>query len=450
MARLFGTDGIRGIANEDLTCELVYKLGQASAHILNRSEGNSTKILIGRDTRISGDMLEAALVAGICSMGADAIVVGVLPTPAIAHLVRAYRCDAGIVISASHNSMEYNGIKVFDKEGYKLSDELEDEIEDLINGGTYDIELPTGDRVGTKTYWHNGGRDYIDHIKGIVDANFVGLRVALDCANGASYSVAPTIFEELGAKVSVIHANSNGIDINANCGSVYPEKLKQFVIDTKSDIGFAFDGDADRLISVDEMGNIIDGDQIMAVCAAELIEQGKLKRNTVVSTVMSNMGFDIAMKEAGCNVVKTQVGDRYVLERMLKDGYNFGGEQSGHIIFLDHNTTGDGTLTAVKLMEIMKRRGKQISELANIMKRFPQILVNVKADEEAKKSYRDDKDIESAIKNVEAKLGGRGRVLIRPSGTEPLIRIMIEGEDQKIIEAYANDLAKLFRQKFKP
>lgn len=448
MGSIFGTDGVRGLANENLSCELAYKLGQAGAYVLNHSKEERIKILIGKDTRISGDMLEAALVAGICSVGADVIEVGVVPTPAIAYLVRRYSADAGVVISASHNPMEYNGIKFFDRNGRKLPDELEDEIEALIYDSPNKIELPIGHGVGIKAYCHSGARDYIEFIKSTTAVDLKGLKVALDCANGASYQTAPTIFKELGAEVSVINAQPNGVNINANCGSVHPEGLRQFVLDIGADIGLAFDGDADRLIAVDEQGNIVDGDQIMAICGADLKERGVLAKDTIVATVMSNLGFDIAMDKVGCDVVKTQVGDRYVLERMLECGYNFGGEQSGHIIFLDHNTTGDGSLTAVQLASIIKRQGHSLSKLASVMKRLPQVLVNVEADEETKKIYVNNRDIQSAIEEIETNLNGRGRVLIRPSGTEPLIRIMIEGEDQKEIDMYANNLADLFKSNF--
>lgn len=449
MGRIFGTDGVRGLANSTLDCELAYKLGQAGAFVLNHDKQDRIKILIGKDTRISGDMLEAALVAGICSVGADAVEVGVVPTPAIAYLVRHYDATAGVVISASHNSMEYNGIKFFDGNGYKLPDELEDEIEALIYEETDHIKLPVGDGVGRKIFCQNAARDYIDFVKSTTDISFEGLKIALDCANGAAYEVVPKLFKELGAEVFVINNHPDGTNINGNCGSVHPEMLREFVLDVGADIGLAFDGDADRLIAVDELGNIVDGDQIMAICGLDLKERGALKQNTVVATVMSNLGLDIAFDGAGCNVIKTKVGDRYVLEKMLEDGYNFGGEQSGHIIFLDHNTTGDGALTAVQLVSVLQRKQKSLSELATAMERLPQVLVNVNVDEKTKKIYSDNAHIKSAVKEIESKLNGKGRVLIRPSGTEPLIRIMIEGEDQEEIDTYANSLAELFQSQFK-
>lgn len=446
-ARMFGTDGVRGVANRDLDCHLAFKLGQAGAYVLSKGK-KRPKILIGKDTRLSGDMLEAALIAGICSAGADALVVGVMPTAAIAYLTRHYEVDAGVVISASHNPMEYNGIKFFDGNGYKLPDKMEDEIEAIIKGQEQvDIPVPVGDEIGRKVPVPNALQDYVNFLKGTIDVDLSGLKLAVDCANGAAYKVAPIVFSQLGAEVKVINDNPNGVNINYNCGSTHPEGLQRFVIEAGADVGLAFDGDADRLIAVDEKGQLVDGDQIMVICALDMKERGVLKRNTVVATVMSNIGFDIALKKAGCNFIKTKVGDRYVLEEMLQGGYNIGGEQSGHIIFLDYSTTGDGILTALQLLSVMKRNNRRMSELASVMQRFPQVLVNAKVSPEKKDSYMDDPIISEEISRIEAKFKGAGRVLIRPSGTEPLIRVMIEGADHKEIEDSASRLARLIEER---
>jgi len=446
-ARMFGTDGVRGVANRDLDCHLAFKLGQAGAYVLSKGK-KRPKILIGKDTRLSGDMLEAALIAGICSAGADALVVGVMPTAAIAYLTRHYEVDAGVVISASHNPMEYNGIKFFDGNGYKLPDKMEDEIEAIIKGQEQvDIPAPVGDEIGRKVPVPNALQDYVNFLKGTIDVDLSGLKLAVDCANGAAYKVAPMVFSQLGAEVKVINDNPNGVNINYNCGSTHPEGLQRFVIEAGADVGLAFDGDADRLIAVDEKGQLVDGDQIMVICALDMKERGVLKHNTVVATVMSNIGFDIALKKAGCNFIKTKVGDRYVLEEMLQGGYNIGGEQSGHIIFLDYSTTGDGILTALQLLSVMKRNNRRMSELASVMQRFPQVLVNAKVSPEKKDSYMDDPIISEEISRIEAKFKGAGRVLIRPSGTEPLIRVMIEGADHKEIEDSASRLARLIEER---
>ncbi len=447
MARMFGTDGVRGVANRELSCHLAFRLGQVGAHVLSRGK-KRPKILIGKDTRLSGDMLEAALIAGICSAGGEALVAGIIPTPAVAYLTRYYGVDAGVVISASHNPMEYNGIKFFDGNGYKLPDEMEDEIEAIINEQKLvDIPVPIGEEIGRKVLVPNAPQDYVNFLKSTIDVDLSGLKIALDCANGAAYKVAPMVFSQLGAEVKVINDNPNGVNINCNCGSTHPDGLQRFVIETGSDVGLAFDGDADRLISVDEKGEIVDGDQTMVICALDMKERGVLKRNTVVATVMSNIGFDIALKKAGCDFIKTKVGDRYVLEEMLQGGYNIGGEQSGHIIFLDHSTTGDGILTALQLLSALKRKNCKMSELASVMQRFPQVLINAKVKPEKKNSYMDDPIISEEISRIEAKFKGAGRVLIRPSGTEPLVRVMIEGVDQKEIEDSAKRLASLIEER---
>ena len=448
MGRLFGTDGVRGIANRKLTCELAFRLGQAGAYVLT-SEVHKAKILIGRDTRISGDMLEAALVAGICSVGAEAVAAGVLPTSAIARLTRDYEADAGVVISASHNTVEYNGIKFFNSEGYKLSDEIERRIERIILDDAEQITLPTGVDVGRRVNIKNASAEYEDFLVSAVDMPFSGIKIVLDCAHGAASDIAPDVFERLGAEVIPYYNTPDGTNINDYCGSTHPQKLTQLVAELGADAGFAFDGDADRVIAVDEHGVIVDGDKVMAVCAIDLKKMNKLKKNTLVCTVMSNLGLDIAMQDHGIDIIKTDVGDRYVLERMLKSGFALGGEQSGHIIFLEHNTTGDGILTAIQLVSVMVREKQPLSKLAEVVDILPQVLLNVDVDEGNKTAYKKDEKIQQHIAALEKKFKGKGRVLIRPSGTEPLIRIMIEGEDIKTIEDEAVALAHLMQERLK-
>jgi len=440
--RLFGTDGVRGVANKDLSPLLAFKLGQAGAQVLSKLHERPT-IVVGKDTRISGDMLESALIAGICSVGADALKVGVVPTPAVAHLTRRFGADAGVVISASHNPVEYNGIKFFNKDGYKLPDAMEDEIEALLDDCEQNIKNPIGPDVG-KISIEDGIRPYVDFIKSIVNKDFQGLTVAMDCANGASYRVAPIIFEELGAKVHVINHHPDGKNINVDCGSTHPEALCRLVKEVGADVGLSFDGDADRLIAVDEKGEIVDGDHIMAICGSYMKRKGLLKNNTVVSTVMSNMGLETALKKAGIGMVRAKVGDRYVLEEMINNGYNFGGEQSGHIIFLDHNTTGDGILTGVNLIKVMSDEKKPLSELGQIMKVYPQVLVNVQVHDKSK--YAGNERIQDAIVENQTLLGETGRILVRPSGTEPLIRVMVEGEHQDLIDKVANTIADVIKK----
>ena len=446
MGRLFGTDGVRGLANSELTCKLAFELGQAGAYVLTMAK-HKPRILIGRDTRISGDMLEAALTAGICSVGAEAIVVGILPTPAVAYLTHHYGADAGVVISASHNAMEYNGIKFFDSRGYKLPDELEDRIERIILDGAEEMPVPVGIEVGRRVRVRNAVKDYAEFLKSTIDTDLKGLRLALDCANGASYEAAPLVFESLGAEVLTIYDTPDGTNINDYCGSTHPEKLQSYVLEVGADVGLAFDGDADRLIAVDEHGNLVDGDQIMLICGLDMRERGLLKQNTVVGTVMSNLGLDIALKDAGCRLEKTRVGDRYVLERMLECNYYLGGEQSGHIIFLNHNTTGDGILTALQMLSVVKRSGKRLSVLASGMRKLPQVLVNARVSEQKKHSYTDDEVIQEEIRKIESRFREEGRVLIRTSGTEPMVRVVIEGTDQRVIEEEAVRLARLIEQR---
>ncbi|NLZ48489.1 MAG: phosphoglucosamine mutase [Clostridiales bacterium] len=446
MNRMFGTDGVRGIANTELTCEIAYGLGRAGAYVLTEGT-HKPKILVAKDTRISGDMLEAALVAGILSVGAEAVMLGVIPTPAVAHLIREYNADAGIMISASHNPVEYNGIKFFDNKGYKLRDELEDEIQRIIENNFEGVPTPIGNALGRSYVKTSALDDYVNYAISTIDVDFKGLKIALDCANGASSTAAVKAFEKLGAEVHVIYNKPDGTNINENCGSTHPEDLQEYVVSEKCDLGFAFDGDADRCLAVDEKGNLIHGDFILMMCAKHLKEAGKLKDDTLVVTVMSNLGLDIACKREGINVIKTKVGDRYVLEEMVKDGYVLGGEQSGHIIFLDHNLTGDGLVTALQVAAIRKKENKTLSELASIMKELPQVLVNAKVPNDKKNIYLEDEEIVEAIKNIEESLHGVGRVLIRPSGTEPLVRVMLEGENQEEIDKMANDLVNLILSK---
>lgn len=446
MSRLFGTDGVRGIANDELTADLAYKLGRAGAFVLTEG-AHKPKILVGMDTRISGDMLEAALVSGILSVGAEAICVGVIPTPAVAYLTRKYNADAGVVISASHNPVEYNGIKFFNGQGYKLRDELEDKIQSIIENNLDGVPSPTGAELGRKIVEEAAVEDYVEFAKSTIDSDLKGFKVALDCANGAAYEVAVDTFRQLGAEVVVINNDPDGVNINKNCGSTHPEELMDYVIRKECDLGLAFDGDADRCLAVDDKGNLIDGDFIIAICAKYLKEQGKLKDNMAVVTVMSNLGLDFAFKKEGISTIKTKVGDRYVLEEMIKDGYVLGGEQSGHIIFLDYNTTGDGLVTGLQLASIVNKSGKTLSELASMMTKLPQVLANAKVPNNMKDIHEKDREIVEEIKKIEEKLDGCGRVLIRPSGTEPLVRVMLEGKNQEELDQMAHSLAELIEKK---
>lgn len=447
MGRLFGTDGVRGIANKELDPLLAFNLGRIGAYVLTQETHHKPRIAVGKDTRVSGDMLEAALVAGICSMGAEAVVLGVQPTPAVAYLTRHLGLDAGIVISASHNPFEYNGIKFFDSKGYKLSDELEDKIENLLNNPENGIANPTGAEIGKKVEVDNAVHAYVDFLKKTIDTNLRGLKIAVDCANGASYIAAPSVLADLGAEIVIINNKPDGKNINVKCGSTYPEDLKKLVLESGAHVGLAFDGDADRLIAVDNRGQIVNGDHMLAIFAKHFKGKGTLKNDAVVGTVMSNMGLDIALKREKCRLVKTKVGDRYVLEEMMKNGYNIGGEQSGHIIFLEHNTTGDGLLTALQLLSIVKETGKKLSDLASIMAELPQVLENAKVKNANKDKYMEDKEIADMIQELESRLKDKGRVLIRPSGTEPLVRVMLEGESESEIKEYAVKLANLIEQK---
>lgn len=443
MGRLFGTDGVRGIANSELTCEMAFKIGKCAAYVLTREVKHKPKILIGKDTRISGDMLEAALTAGLCSVGAEVISLGIIPTPAVAYLTRKYDADAGVVISASHNFAEYNGIKIFNANGYKLNDELEAKIESLILDDDSEITLPTGDAVGTVTRCDTAVADYVKFAKSTIDCDLSGMRIAVDCANGAAYKTSTKVLSELGAEIYVVANHPNGININDRCGSTHTEKFGEYVKNINVDIGLSFDGDADRLLVIDELGNLIDGDKIMMICAEHLMADGMLSKNTLVTTVMTNLGLVLAAKEKGINIAQTNVGDRYVLEEMLKNGYSLGGEQSGHIIFLDYNTTGDGLVSALQLLSILKKTGKKPSELAEVFKTLPQATVNAKVSNARKYEYMKDDVIMSKIKDLEEEFSENGRVLIRPSGTEPYVRVMIEGPTQSLVEMKAKNLASI-------
>jgi len=439
MARLFGTDGVRGIANRDLSCELAFKIGAVGACVLT-NEVHSPRILIGMDTRRSGEMLAAALTAGICSVGGDVVRVGVLPTPALAYLVRLYEADAAVMISASHNPMEYNGIKWFDGCGFKLSDEIEDRIEAMI-ASDEELPHPEGRDVGTVIPAPRAARDYCDYLVSKSTGRFDGLKVVLDCANGANYKIAPLALEELGAEVFRLGTDPNGLNINYQCGSLHPETLQAKVREVRADIGLALDGDADRLLVVDEKGRLLDGDQIMAICADDLMKKGKLNNNTLVGTVMSNMALEVFMQQRGGTLLRSKVGDRYVIEAMRQNNANLGGEQSGHLIFRDYGTTGDGLLAALQILRIMRETGKPLSELASILKPYPQVLLNVKVTR--KTPFEECEKLMQTQKDVEAQLAGKGRVLLRYSGTENLCRIMVEGENEELVRRSASLLAEV-------
>ena len=445
MRKLFGTDGVRGVANlEPMTSEIAMQLGRAAAHLFMRRAGRH-QVVIGKDTRLSGYMLESALTSGICSMGVDVLLVGPMPTPAIAFLTRSLRADAGVVISASHNPYQDNGIKFFSNEGFKLPDEVEARIEQLIVSDEIKHLRPTADAIGKAYRIGDAEGRYIEFVKRSVprDLDFQGIKLVVDCANGAAYKVAPTVLRELGAEIEVIANTPDGMNINDTCGAVHAERLQDAVRRHGAHLGIALDGDADRAIFVCEQGEIVDGDHVMAALGLDLHAQGRLASQTVVGTVMSNFGLELAMKKAGIQLMRTPVGDRYLMERMLADGYNFGGEQSGHFIFLDHNTTGDGLISALQILSLMKRTGKPLSELAKAMTAVPQILLNVKV--KHKPDLNQIPDIQQAIKTAEATLNGSGRVLVRYSGTEALLRIMVEGERDSTIREVADHLANIVR-----
>ncbi|ASK61567.1 phosphoglucosamine mutase [Virgibacillus phasianinus] len=434
MGKYFGTDGVRGVANEELTPELAFKLGRFGGYVLTK-EIKNPKILIGRDTRISGPMFEGALVAGLLSIGAEVMRLGVISTPGVAYLTKATKAELGIMISASHNPVADNGIKFFGPDGFKLTDEQEEEIETLMDGEDH-LPRPIGEDIGQVNDYFEGGQKYISFLKESVDNDFDGMQIALDCANGSTSSLASHLFADLEADIFTIGSSPDGLNINDGVGSTHPETLQAFVSEKGADVGLAFDGDGDRLIAVDEKGQIVDGDQIMYICAKYMNEKGYLHHNTVVSTVMSNLGFYKALEENGMRSDKTAVGDRYVMEEMRRGGYNLGGEQSGHIIFLDYITTGDGLLTAIQLVNVLKETGKPLSELAGEMEVFPQVLKNVKVTD--KKNALTNPKVTEVIEEVETEMAGEGRVLVRPSGTEPLVRVMVEASTKEKCERYAD------------
>lgn len=446
MKKLFGTDGVRGVANvEPMTSETALKLGRAAAHIFKNKKGRH-KIVIGKDTRISGYMIETALASGICSMGADVLLVGPLPTPGISFITSSMRADAGVVISASHNPYQDNGIKFFSRDGFKLPDKLEEKMEELVICEELHKLRPTADEVGKAYRIEDAAGRYIVFLKNTFpkEMDLEGLKIVLDCANGAAYRVAPSVLEELGAEIITLGVSPDGKNINEGCGSLHTAAMCAKVRETGAHLGISLDGDADRVIMCDEKGQEIDGDIIMGICATQLMKKGELRKNTLVTTIMSNIGLDIAMKDAGINLIKTDVGDRYVVAEMLKRGYNMGGEQSGHIVFLDHNTTGDGTLAALQLLSVIKAQGKPLSELSKVVTKYPQTLVNVRV--KKKKDTADIPRFADAASEIESMLAGKGRILIRYSGTEPIMRIMIEGEDEGGIRRMADSLATIVKE----
>ncbi len=454
MRKYFGTDGIRRIANTELSPELVYKVAKAGAYVLSKHTDHAPTILIGRDTRISGTLIESAMVAGFLSYGANVKLLGVIPTPAVAYLTRKLNADASVVISASHNTYEFNGIKYFSNKGMKIPDTLEEEIEEVMESGKLEELTAVNDKIGVSEYCLDLIDEYVyffrknfdDDMEKLVSDDFI---VGLDTANGATYKVAEKVFKSLGIKYKIINNNPDGININQNCGSTHLEGLKKFVVENNLSMGVAYDGDGDRCLAVDENGNEIDGDKIMAIISSSLRKKGKLAKDTIVATVMSNLGLNKYARDNGLELLQTKVGDRYVLEEMLKDGFNLGGEQSGHVILLDYNPTGDGILTSLMLIKSILEENKKASQMAQMVKLYPQVLVNAKVNSEKKYGFKDDKEIKNAIEKLEKEFAGNGRVLIRPSGTEPLVRVMIEGEDQKYIQKKAEEIAKLIEAKLK-
>ena len=448
MRKFFGTDGIRGVANvHPMTVEVALQLGKGCAYIF-KDKNRRHKIVVGKDTRLSGYMIETAITAGICSMGGDALLVGPLPTPGIAFLTTSMRADAGIVISASHNAYQDNGIKIFSGNGFKLPDRMEERIESLMFSEELSSSKVTANKVGKAFRIDDAIGRYIVFVKNTFPQELTldGLRIVLDCAHGATYKCAPTVFEELGAEVTLLGAKPNGENINKNCGALYPGLVGAMVRKKKADLGISFDGDGDRVVFVDESGEIVNGDQIMAICASRMFKEKRLKKNTLVATVMSNMGLEVSMRQKGIRLIRTQVGDRYVVEEMVKRGCNFGGEQSGHLIFLDHNPTGDGILSALQLLAIMQKEEKSLSDLSDIMDQYPQKLVNVRIKE--RRGLEEFPAVIQQMKKVEKKLGEKGRLLVRFSGTEPLVRIMVEGENEKEIQALAEETARVIEREF--
>ncbi|MBD2866128.1 phosphoglucosamine mutase [Paenibacillus oceani] len=443
MGKYFGTDGVRGIANKELTPELAYKIGRCGGFVLTQ-HAEKPVVLIGRDTRVSGPMLEAALVAGLLSIGADVVRLGVISTPGVAYLTRTSGADAGVMISASHNPVEDNGIKFFGSDGFKLFDETELEIERLLDAATDELPRPVGGDLGTVSDDSEAKFRYADYLKTTISRSFQGLKIVLDCAHGAAYELAPAIFRDLGAGVHTIGAEPNGRNINDNCGSTHPEDLKREVLRLGADLGLSFDGDADRLIAIDETGEEVDGDYMLSICGEAMKRAGTLKNDTIVTTVMANLGFFKGVEQLGMNAVQTAVGDRYVMEEMRKGGYNLGGEQSGHMIFLDYNTTGDGILSALQLVQTVVESGKRLSELKSLMSKYPQVLVNVRVADKSK--LKGNAAIEQTIRDVEQRFAGNGRVLVRPSGTESLVRVMAEGPDKVTVESYVAEIVEVVQK----
>ena len=444
MTKYFGTDGVRGIANKELTPELAFRLGRIGGHVLTKESQGKSQVLVGRDTRISGHMLENALIAGLLSTGVEVMTLGVISTPGVAYLTRVMNAQAGVMISASHNPVEDNGIKFFGADGYKLTDEQEEEIEQLLNEQEDTLPRPTGAAVGSVTEYFEGGHKYIQYLKQTVDEEFTGIHVALDCAHGATSTLATHVFADLDADLTTMGASPNGLNINDCVGSTHPGELGKLVVEKGAHIGLAFDGDGDRLIAVDEHGEVVDGDQIMFIIARHLHSEGRLKTGTIVSTIMSNLGFYKALADHGMKSVQTAVGDRYVVEEMRRGNYNLGGEQSGHIIFHDYNTTGDGLLTGLQLVNIMKKTGRKLSELAAEMKIYPQKLINVPVQD--KHAVTDNAQVAEVIAEVEKEMAGNGRVLVRPSGTEPLVRVMVEAPNEDDCERLVNRIVAVVQE----
>ncbi|CAM3083787.1 phosphoglucosamine mutase [Paenibacillus lupini] len=443
MGKYFGTDGVRGVANLELTPELAYKIGRCGGYVLT-GQADKPKVVIGLDTRISGPMLEAALIAGLLSIGASVIRLGVVSTPAVAYITRELKADAGVMISASHNPVQDNGIKFFGGDGFKLSDETELEIERLIDAEVDELPRPIGGEIGTVTNDDNAKYRFLDYLKTTINGDFKGLKIVLDCAHGSAYELAPKVFRELGAEIITVGAEPDGRNINAGVGSTHPEYLREQVLAHGADLGLSFDGDADRLIAIDDKGEEVDGDYILCICGDAMKRAGKLKNDTVVTTVMANIGFFKATQRIGLQTAQTAVGDRYVMEEMRKGGYNLGGEQSGHVIFLDYNTTGDGILTALQLVDTLVASGRKLSDLKNLMSKYPQVLVNVRVED--KSLYAGNEAIVKAVEEVEQELGDNGRVLVRPSGTESLIRVMAEGPEKDQIEDYVARIVDVVKQ----
>lgn len=445
MGRLFGTDGVRGVANKELTPELAMNLGRAAATVLAVNSRRRPLFVVGMDTRISSEMLSNAITAGLCSVGADVLILGVIPTPAVAYLIGKYKADAGIMISASHNSAEFNGIKMFSGDGYKLPDVLEEQIEEIVLNELKPAETLIGGDVGKVTYVNTATKDYIDHLKSTVPNSLDGLKIAVDCANGSASVIARELMKQLGAEATILYDKPDGININENCGSTHIEKLSEYVVENKMDLGVAFDGDADRCLCVDENGELIDGDQIMAICSLDMKERGRLAKDTVIGTILTNLGFIKYCEANEINFIATKVGDKFVLEEMLLEEYNFGGEQSGHVIFRDFATTGDGELTAIQLLSLVKRSGKKLSELSKVMKKYPQVSINVNVTNEGKVKFYTNTTVKDSIEDAKEKLGDKGRIVVRPSGTEPKIRVMVECNDEDLMNTVANDVAEVVK-----